>query len=236
MGLLEDLKQKASAQQERDNAQARDLRENILLVDDAMHRTFMYLNDLVKQLNVLKLPSPRSFDITPGVRFEGMRLAEFFIDYRKKIVQDRERYDTIALTFQYHSKQVLKVRRELPPEVAKFENILRVAGATFQVKEARNERQMVTHADFSISCDLRAGISARAEHASGSIRFTIRNVERLGAFELVFRAEDIDDMLLEGCAKYILGESNTFRAVGRYDGDAKPMSRTARLRRLARIT
>ena len=236
MGLLEDLKRQAGAQRERESALARDVHDNVLLVDDAMHRSFLYLNDLVKQLNVLKLPSPRAFDITPGVRFEGMRLAEFFIDYRKKLVLDRERYNTISLTFQYRSDQVLKARKELPPMITRFENILRAAGASFEVKEARNDRQMVTHADFAIPCDLRAGITARAEHETGTIRFTIRNVERLGAFDLVFRAEEIDDPLLEGCARYILGESNTFRAVGRYAGDARPLSRTARLRRLARVT
>ena len=216
MGLLDDLKRKAEQLQAHRSARARDFGESVVQVDEAMRHTFLYLNDLVKQLNVLNLPSPRTFDIEPGVRFEGMHLTDFFIDARKNMVLDRERYDFINLAFQQKSPQVIKVRKELPPNIARFEDNLRRAGASFEMNEIRNLRQMVTHADFSITCMLRAGIRISAEHDTCSLRFTIRNVERLAAFDLVFHAEDITDPLLEDCARYLLGEPNQFRAIGRY--------------------
>ncbi len=216
MGLLDDLKRQAAALQAHRNAQQRDFAECVLEVDSAMHHTFLYLNDVVKQLNVLTPPSPRTFDIEPGVRFEGMRLEAFFIDFRKKLVQERERYNFINLTFQQQSPQRIVVRKELPPNIARFEDSLRRAGATFEVNEHRSARQMVTHADFHIKCMLRSGIRVTAEHESGSVRFTIRNVERMGGFDLLFAAEDITDPLLEDCVRYILGDTNQFRAIGRY--------------------
>ena len=197
-------------------AQARSLGESVLQVDDAMHHTFLYLNDLVKQLNVLNLPSPRTFDVEPGVRFEGLRLTDFFIDFRKKMVLERERYNFINLSFLQKSPQAISVRKELQPNITRFEDNQRRAGTNFEMNEVRYVRHMVTHADFNIQCMLRASIRVSAEHDSCHLRFTIRNVERLGGFDLVFRAEDINDPLLEDCARYIMGESNQFRSIGRY--------------------
>ena len=216
MGLLDDLRRKAEQLEAHRTAQARSFGESVLQVDDAMHHTFLYLNDLVKQLNVLNLPSPRTFDLEPGVRFEGLRLSNFFIDFRKKMVLERERYNFINLSFQQKSTETISVRKELQPNITRFEDNLRRAGATFEMNQIRNLRHMVTHADFTIRCMLRASIRVCAEHDSGNLRFTIRNVERLGGFDLVFPAEDINDPILEDCARYIMGESNQFRSIGRY--------------------
>jgi hypothetical protein len=216
MGLLDDLKRQAAAVQAHQNAAARDFADCVLEVDDAMHHAFLYLNDLAKQLNVLTPPSPRTFDIEPGVRFEGMRLTDFFIDFRKMMVRDRERYRVINLTFLQKSSQRITIHKELPPNIARFEENLRRAGAIFEVNEIRNARQMVTDADFHIQCMLRSTIRITAEHESASVRFTIRNVERTGGFDLLFGAEEITDPLMEDCARYILGEPNQFRSIGRY--------------------
>jgi len=216
MGLLDDLRRKAEQLEAHRTAQARSFGESVLQVDDAMHHTFLYLNDLVKQLNVLNLPSPRTFDLEPGVRFEGLRLTDFFIDFRKKMVLERERYNFINLSFQQTSTETISVRKELQPNITRFEDNLRRAGATFEMNEIRNVRHMVMHADFNIRCMLRASIRVSAEHDSCNLRFTIRNVERLGGFDLVFPAEDINDPMLEDCARYIMGESNQFRSIGRY--------------------
>lgn len=216
MGLLDDLKRQAAQLQAHRSAAARDFGESVMQVDDALHHTFLYLNDLAKQLNILNLPSPRTFDLEPGVRFEGMRLTDFFVDFRKKPVQERDRYDHINLAFQQKSPQSIVVRKELPPNIARFEANLRAVGAVFQVSEVRNARHMVTHADFTIQCALRAGMRVTPEYENCSVRFTIRNVERLGGFALVFSADDITDPLLEDCARYLMGEPNQFRALGRY--------------------
>ena len=216
MGLLDDLKRQAAQVEAHRNAQARDFGENVLEIDDAMHRAFLYLNDVVKQLNVLTPPSPRIFDLEPGLSFEGLRLTDFFIDFRKKLILERDRYHTISLSFQQKSPQVITVRKELPPNIARFENTLRTAGAEFNMREVRNDRYMVTHADFDVKCMIRSGVRITAEHETALMRFSVRNVERMGAFDLLFRAEQINDPMLEDCARYLLGEHNQFRSLGRY--------------------
>jgi len=216
MGLLDDLKRQAAAVQAHQNAKARDFAECVLEVDEAMHHAFLYLNDVVKQLAVLNPPSPRTFDLEYGVRFEGLRLTNFFIDFRKKTILERDRYNFINLTYLQKSPQVITVRKELPPNIARFEDSLRRSGAAFTTSEIRNERFMVVAADFQIKCELRTTVRITAEHETASLRFTIRNVERLGGFDLMFRAQEVNDVLLEDCARYILGETNQFRSLGRY--------------------
>lgn len=216
MGLLDDLKRQAEQVKAHQTAQQRGFGEKVLMVDDAMHHVFLYLNDLVKQLNVLNLPTPRVFDLEPGVRFEGLRLTEFFVDFRKKLLLDRERYNYINLSFKQASPQTIVVRKELPQIIARFDGQLRSAGARFEVVETKNSRHMVTHADFHIQCELHAGITITAEPETANLRFNIRNIERLGKFDLLYGVEDITDPLLEDCARYILGEPNQFRSLGRY--------------------
>ena len=82
MGLLDDLKKQADMvkTQQLNQNEMRD--EALKAVEAKMKQAFLYLNDLLKQLAVLKPDNPLVFSI-PGVGdLKGLRFAEFFIDYR----------------------------------------------------------------------------------------------------------------------------------------------------------
>ncbi|HSN21406.1 MAG TPA: hypothetical protein VLS49_12050, partial [Usitatibacter sp.] len=63
MGLLDDLKKQADALKAQDVDRTESMRATAVAVDHALRRTFLYLNDLGKQLNVVQMPSSFSFDI-----------------------------------------------------------------------------------------------------------------------------------------------------------------------------
>ena len=58
MGLLDDLKRQADMVRTHDSLQRSNLQENTRVVDEAMHRAFLYLLELFKQLEVLKPRQP----------------------------------------------------------------------------------------------------------------------------------------------------------------------------------
>ena len=66
MGLLDDLKKQADMVKSQQLSQMSILPESIKLVDAKMHETFLYLNDLLKRLAVLKPTNPTVYSI-PGV-------------------------------------------------------------------------------------------------------------------------------------------------------------------------
>ena len=63
MGLLDDLKRQADMVRTHDSLQRSNLQENVRVVDQAMHKTFLYLLELFKQLDVIKPASPVVYQI-----------------------------------------------------------------------------------------------------------------------------------------------------------------------------
>src|SRR5207237_1083943 len=92
VGLLDDLKKQADALKAQDVDKTESLRSSAVTVDHALRRTFLYLNDLGKQLNVVQMPSPFAFDLPTIGKIDGLILKDFFCDFRvqTKIDGDHE--------------------------------------------------------------------------------------------------------------------------------------------------
>src|ERR1043165_10268070 len=81
-GLLDDRKKQADALKAQDVDKAESLRATAVAVDHALRRSFLYLNDLGKQLNVVQMPSPFVFDLPTVGKIEGLIIKDFFCDFR----------------------------------------------------------------------------------------------------------------------------------------------------------
>ena len=66
MGMLDDLKKQADMVKSQQLSQQSMLQESIKLVEARMNQTFLYLNDLLKQLAVLRPTNPTAYSI-PGI-------------------------------------------------------------------------------------------------------------------------------------------------------------------------
>jgi len=72
VGLLDDLKKQADALKAQDTDKTESLRTTAVAVDHALRRSFLYLNDLGKQLNVVQMPSPFTFDLPTVGKIDGL--------------------------------------------------------------------------------------------------------------------------------------------------------------------
>ena len=93
MGLLDDLKRQADMVRTHDSLQRSNLQENTRVVDEAMHRTFLYLLELFKQLEVLKPANPTVYDIVGVGELKDLKYVSGFVDPRKRKFADRDVYD-----------------------------------------------------------------------------------------------------------------------------------------------
>jgi hypothetical protein len=211
MGLLDDLKKQAEVVKTQQVSQQSMLQESIKLVEAKMHQTFLYLNDLFKQLAVLKPTNPTTYSI-PGIgEFRNLEFAQSFIDFRKKKIYDKDYYDYISLFVKWASPSNISIERDMPATIQKVRDVLWYFGLKFTEEEIKNRgggfQKMKLTVPGTITCD----ITISADHENGRLVVKGKHFLRLGADELRIPAADFNEALLEEFAKMLIGRSIVLR-------------------------
>jgi len=211
MGLLDDLKKQADMVKSQQLSRASFLQESIKLVDAKMHQTFLYLNELLKQLAVLKPTNPTAYSI-PGVGdFQNLAFIEAFIDYRKKKIGDRDYYDNITLFIKWASPVSLSVERDMPAAIQKVTDVLWSFGIKFTEEKINKPGGGFEKMKFTVPSNVTCDITIKADHDSARLVVKGKHFFRLGADELRIPAAEVDEALLEEFAKMLIGQSSTLR-------------------------
>lgn len=225
MGLLDELKKQAETLKgEHQRSTAESVVLNTKLTEAKMQQTFQFLHELTKQLNVLRPASPRGFDIETAGRFENLIMDDFFLDYRKKKVGDKDYFDHIILRFKHGNDQVMEVTRDQQQLIERLRDFLMVANIKFEMTEKKNDRGFILSANFRIPCVVRSEVTVQAKGDLGQLLFKIKNIERINSFELQFPASEVSESMLDEFARYLLGKSNKFKEIGQYMTLSRPVS------------
>lgn len=211
MGLLDDLKRQAELVRTQ-QLSAQELREeNVRLVEEGMRQAFQYLNELLKQLLVLKPVNGVTYSI-PGIgEFKDLQFQDSFIDYRKKSINEREVFDTIGFYIRWGSPARMVVERDMPALAAKVRDALFVNGIKFTEGEIKNAQHVVTKWKFSIESGIVTDIKVRADSDVGKLFISAKNMMRLGIDDFAVPAGDVNEALLEDFATTLLGQPSSFR-------------------------
>ena len=211
MGLLDDLKKQADMVKSQQLSQQSMLQENIKLVEAKMHQTFLYLNDLLKQLTVLKPTNPMAYSI-PGIGdFQNLEFAESFIDYRKKKIFDKDYYDVITLFIKWASPTSLTVERDMPATIQKVSDVLWSFGLKFTEEKIEKPGGGFQKMKFTVPSTVTCDITITADHDNGRLVVKGKHFLRMGADELRIPAGDINEALLEEFAKMLIGQPTALR-------------------------
>lgn len=211
MGLLDDLKKQAEMVKSQQLSQQSMLQESIKLVEARMHQTFLYLNDLLKQLAVLKPANPMVFSI-PGIGdFQNLQFAESFIDYRKKTLFDESYYDVITLFIKWASPTSLVLERDMPATIKKVSDVLWSFGLKFTEEKIKKPGGGFEKMKFTVPSTVTCDITISADHENGRLVVKGKHFLRLGADELRIPAGDINEALLEEFAKMLIGQRSGLR-------------------------
>ncbi len=211
MGLLDDLKKQADMVKSQQLSHQSFLQESIKLVEGKMHQTFMYLNDLLKQLAVLKPTNPTVYTI-PGIgEFQNLAFAESFIDYRKKKIGDRDYYDNITLFIKWASPASLSVERDMPGAIQKVNDVLWGLGMKFTEEKIKKPGGGFEKTKFTIPGNVTCDITITADYDNARLVVKGKHFFRLGVDELRIPAADIDEALLEEFAKMLIGQPSALR-------------------------
>jgi hypothetical protein len=211
MGLLDDLKKQADLVKSQQLSQHSMLQESLKLVEAKMHQTFVYLNDLLKQLAVLRPTNPTVYSI-PGVGdFQNLGFAESFINYRKKKIDDKDYYDYITMFIKWDSPVSLTVERDMPATIQKVHDALWSLGLKFTEEKIKKPGGGFEKMKFDVPSTVTCDITISADHDNCRLVVKGKHFFRLGADELRIPALDINEALLEEFAKMLIGQPSVLR-------------------------
>jgi hypothetical protein len=211
MGLLDDLKKQADMVKSQQVSQQSMLQESIKLVEAKMNQTFLYLNDLFKQLAVLRPTNPMVYSI-PGIGdFQNLGFTESFIDYRKKKIADRDYYDSIIFFIRWASPETLTIERDMPATIQKVRDVLWSFGLKFTEEEVKKPGSGFQKMKFTLPHAVACDVTITADHENARLVVKGKHLLRLGAEELRIPAADVNEALLEEFAKMLIGQATALR-------------------------
>jgi hypothetical protein len=212
MGLLDDLKKQAELVKTQQNSQQSLRAENLRQVEEKMRQSFQYLNELLKQLAVLKPVNPAVYSL-PGIGdLKNLGFAESFIDYRRKRINDLDYFDSISFYVRWGSSEILVVERDMPGAAQKVRDALFGYRLKFEEEELKGQRGTATKWRFTAQASVVTDVTIQAEHDQGGVIITCKNMERLGIIDtFAVPAADLNEALLEEFAKTLLGQPGAFR-------------------------
>lgn len=214
MGLLDDLKKEAETLKNQEAARTQSLKANAIQVDQAMRSIFKYMNELFRQLNVVKPPCARSYNLhTVGV-ISGLSQSDYRIEYRTSLRNNSEHYEDLTITFKRSKPETMSVKREAEA-IERFRDLLWQNNMRFTSEPFRNERRVITHEFFTINNEVICGADVVANYDDGVIRFKLKNIEDFGPTVYTLDPNTINDTVLEDLAKLFIGQEADFAKYNR---------------------
>ena len=212
MGLLDDLKKQADDLKAQDTDRTESLRSTAVAIDHALRRSFLYLNDLGKQLNVVQMPSPFKYNLPTVGDIEALVIKDFFCDFRSKHFIDKDYYGEVHVAYRAWSDKVLAVKKG-PDDMEKFRDILWQSNVEHKSEQFRNERKVITHEVFKVNCEFRVQAKIEGDHESGKIKIVTKNVGGLQVDLFNLLGQEMNEQGVEEFAKYFIGRPNKWEDV-----------------------
>lgn len=179
-------------------------------IDEGLRAAYRYLDDLAKQLNVIKPQFPADYPLGTLLRIEKPVWHESHADFRRKMGPTEDLpYENVTLRYILRggSPIVLDKADHLVDTTRKM---LGDFGLTFSLEEKRNLKGFVERGRFTIQPEIKAGLIFQADFEKGSLLLRTRNVQRFGSAAYDVPAEAITEQTLEEVALLILGQSSQF--------------------------
>ncbi len=214
MGLLDDLKKEAENAKNIEAAKTATITSSAAIVDKAMREAYFYVNELFKQLNVLKPVCPRVYDMQDVGRFKGLVQQEYRIEYRTKLIKDTEHFDVATITFKRTSPSFFTVKLDAE-KIERFRNILWQGGLKFTSEQHHNERRNVIGETFTIAMEVSCAVEIIGDYENGVVRFKMKNMDEFGPTTYTLEPSAIGTASLEELAKTLIGKESDFKVFNR---------------------
>jgi hypothetical protein len=214
MSFLNQLKSQAKALQGERVSQEQGLEERTAATEQAGKLVLFYLQDLARQLSVIQ-PAAPLFTLDGKTPWPAMKLVDFRVDARRKMLRNRELIDYIAMGWQV-VPQVGAVVGGLvsvnfPIEMRRVEDRLAMGVIKHERREIRKpENSALLEVRYEYQTQTRGSVSATLDHDNGMVQWRLLNTAGFEIVQTTWPSTRVEQALLDELAKRVVGQPNTF--------------------------
>ncbi len=214
MSFLNQLKSQALALQTQQGYNAEELSANTQATELACKTVWHYLNELCKHLNVLAPEAPE-FALDKSAIWPPMKLVDFRLDARKKMLRDQEVFDTISVGWHILPVQgqpgMATVDVDFVPELERVMKNLSAGGVKFERKDVvQSDKKPKRVIRFEYITQARGFVTVTADHDNAQLNFRLANTTGFGIQNVVWPAAHMQSDFLDELAKVIVAQPSTF--------------------------
>ena len=207
--LLDQLRAQSAAMQAEEGAKRRPVEEALQDIDRRLWRAFRWLDEALHHLEVIRPDVAHAFRLDPILAIEAPHFDRGFVSYRRRALGGLELLEHVEVFYRLakDGEIVLKV----PPGAALgVEERLRAANLQYHYQTEMDHNRVVRHGVFRVTPEITSSIRFAPDYRRQVVKVTLRNVDRFEAVALEFRADAIDEAVLEDLFRFVMGEANTF--------------------------
>ena len=214
MTFLDQLKIQANAVRSRQGEQQVSHDATTLATEKTCQTVFYYLEEMVRQLNVIEPDGPR-LSLDGKTPWPDMKLSGFKIDSRKKTVRDREMVDYISVGWQIVPRVGLplsgSVSANFPPDLERLEARMAMGRVQHERHEVRHpEKNSLQLVRFEYTTHSRGNIQVTPDHENGMLAFRLANLTGFGLTTTTWPVAQVHQSVLDELAKMVCGQPSRF--------------------------
>jgi len=214
VSFLNELKSQATALQSKQAVQLENLEANTAQAEMACLVVWKYLQDLARHLSVITPQAPR-FSLDGKTPWPPMKLADFRVDFRKKMLRDKEVYDYIAMGWdivpQFGAPVAGVVSVNFPPDLERVQKRLAFGHVEHERKDVRHpEKNTLQAICFEYTTKARGNILVTTDHDNGHLQFRLANADGFAVVTTTWPANRIEHSLMDELAKLVVAQPSRF--------------------------
>lgn len=214
MSFLDQLKIQASAVKSRQDQQQVEQDANTRATELACETVLLYLEQMVRQLNVIEPDGPR-LSLDGKTPWPAMKLTGFQLDSRKKTLRDREVVDYIGVAWQIVPRSGRPVTGSVSanflPDLQRLEARLATGWVQHERHEIRHpEKNTLQLVRLDYTTQSRGNIRVTPDHENATLAFRLANLTGFGLANTSWPAAQLHAPVLDELAKMVCGQPSRF--------------------------
>lgn len=214
MSFLQQLKTQANAVRGLQTEQQANEDANTLATERICQTVLYYLQEMAQQLNVIEPDGPR-LSLDAKTHWPDMKLSGFQVDSRKKMLRDREVFDSISVGWQIVPRTGApvtgSVSANFPPDLQRLEARIAAGWVEHERHEVRHpEKNALQLVRFDYTTHSRGNIRVTADHQNATLAFRLANLTGFGIATVNWPAAQLQQSVLDELAKMVCGEPSSF--------------------------
>lgn len=214
MSFLDQLKVQASAVRSRQDVQQANQDTSTVAVEHACKTVQYYLEELVRQLNIIEPDGPR-LSLDGKTPWPDMKLNSFQIDTRKKMLRDREVFDYVSVGWQIVPRTGRPVSGSVSanflPDLQRLEARMAAGWVQHERHEVRHpEKNTLQLVRLEYTTHSRGNIRVTPDHENAVLSFRLANLTGFGLTHTTWPAAQVQASVLDELAKMVCGQPSRF--------------------------